>query len=263
MPTYNSSKYIEETIFTLNNLLINSNINYEIIIVDDFSNDETHKLLRKMTYDISNLYLFRLKNNYGQKLATQYGISKVQGRFIVTFDDDLQYYPEDILMLYNEIVDSKLMVICGYYSTDNHNVRMIKLRKVLFYFFNNIIFYRYRHSNYFTSFKIFDKLLLQKNRIQNIYHFWDINEKAIGGKKVKKRNRISGDSHYNFKKLFLFMAPIFLKIFEYFFLFILLPISLLIYFIHDNNFYVITSIVVIILIKLYLRMDKYRTAYSE
>ena len=60
--------------------------NYEIIVVDDFSSDNTSELIMKE--NISNLKLIRLSQGQGKKKAIEEGIKNANGTLIVTTDAD-------------------------------------------------------------------------------------------------------------------------------------------------------------------------------
>lgn len=68
--------------------------NYQIVYVDDFSTDQTRKVVLEM--DDSLVHLIQLKKNYGQSLALAAGIDYAQGDYIITMDGDLQNDPSDI-----------------------------------------------------------------------------------------------------------------------------------------------------------------------
>ena len=67
---------------------------YEIIYIDDFSTDNTRKVVKAMNDD--KVHLIELKKNYGQSLALAAGIDHAKGEYIITMDGDLQNDPSDI-----------------------------------------------------------------------------------------------------------------------------------------------------------------------
>jgi glycosyltransferase involved in cell wall biosynthesis len=70
---------------------------YEIVYVDDGSNDDTLRELRAVDHE--RLKIVELKKNYGQSLALMAGIDHASGAFIATMDGDLQNDPEDIPLM--------------------------------------------------------------------------------------------------------------------------------------------------------------------
>jgi glycosyltransferase involved in cell wall biosynthesis len=110
VPTYNSSKWIENTISEIYKALTDK-VNFEVIVVDDCSADDTYSILCKVQKN--NLKIIRNDKNIGQHLATATGIEKATGICIATFDDDLQYSPQDILVLLNIVRNLNLDLVYG------------------------------------------------------------------------------------------------------------------------------------------------------
>ena len=69
-------------------------MDYEIIFVDDGSEDGTLRELKKLKN--GRLQIIELRKNYGQSLALMAGIDHARGEYIATMDGDLQNDPSDI-----------------------------------------------------------------------------------------------------------------------------------------------------------------------
>jgi len=98
VPVFNSSASLHELADRLDLVFSNySNETFEIIFVDDGSTvEQTWQSLTELAQTYDPIRAFRLSKNFGQGAATLAGIEKARGHWIITMDDDLQHYPEDI-----------------------------------------------------------------------------------------------------------------------------------------------------------------------
>jgi len=85
--------------------------NYQIIYIDDFSADNTRKVVKKM--DDDKVHLIELKKNYGQSLALAAGLDYAEGDYIITMDGDLQNDPSDIPKMLEYAVNDDYDVVTG------------------------------------------------------------------------------------------------------------------------------------------------------
>lgn len=85
--------------------------NYQIIYVDDFSKDNTRKVIKEMQDE--RVHLIELKKNYGQSLALAAGIDYAEGEYIITMDGDLQNDPSDIPQMLSYAVEGEYDLITG------------------------------------------------------------------------------------------------------------------------------------------------------
>jgi glycosyltransferase involved in cell wall biosynthesis len=69
---------------------------WELILVDDGSTDESPKIVQKLAEQKSSICTILLKKNYGQTSALCAGIQQASGEWILTLDGDLQNDPRDI-----------------------------------------------------------------------------------------------------------------------------------------------------------------------
>jgi len=76
---------------------------YEILFVDDASNDRSFDLLANLVETDPRLKVVRLRRNFGQTAALSAGFDEAQGNVIISLDGDLQHAPEDIPLLLEKI----------------------------------------------------------------------------------------------------------------------------------------------------------------
>jgi len=84
---------------------------YEIIYIDDFSTDQTKKVVNEMSDP--KVHLIALKKNYGQSLALAAGIDYASGTYIITMDGDLQNDPSDVPRMLSHAVTEGYDLVTG------------------------------------------------------------------------------------------------------------------------------------------------------
>jgi glycosyltransferase involved in cell wall biosynthesis len=85
MPTYNVVRFVEEAV---DSILKQTYVNFEFIIVDDFSTDGTYEKLLELTLRDSRVKLFRNDKNSGIVESLNFALSKSNGDYIVRMDGD-------------------------------------------------------------------------------------------------------------------------------------------------------------------------------
>ena len=92
MPSYNTAKYIEESIKTVLN---QTYTNWELIIVDDCSTDDTDLIIKPYLEDKRIKYLKNEKNS-GAAVSRNYALREAQGKWIAFLDSDDLWHPEKL-----------------------------------------------------------------------------------------------------------------------------------------------------------------------
>lgn len=108
IPLYNKAFYIENTI---KSVLFQSYSNYEIIIVNDGSTDESEA--KVLGFNDSRIQLYNQKNQ-GVSVARNFGIEKSKGKLVAFLDADDYWFPnhlEEIVKLYTKYPN------CGMYCS--------------------------------------------------------------------------------------------------------------------------------------------------
>src|SRR6266550_3231854 len=78
---------------------------YEILVIDDGSTDDTFAKLAALQRRNPRLRVIRFRRNFGQTAAFAAGFARARGRYIVTFDGDLQNDPTDIPAMIEKIAE--------------------------------------------------------------------------------------------------------------------------------------------------------------
>jgi glycosyltransferase involved in cell wall biosynthesis len=122
-PTYNSEKFIEKTIQSIIN---QTYTNWELLITDDNSNDQTVSIINNYVINDKRIKLYKLKNNSGAGIARNNSISKSSGRFISFCDSDDQWKPTKLEKQIKFLIDNKLKFTYSSYDIHNENGDFVK-----------------------------------------------------------------------------------------------------------------------------------------
>lgn len=93
IPTYNSEKFILETIESVQNQTYD---NWEMILVDDASTDSTAVLISKLAQEDNRIQLLQLDKNSGTGVARNNALAVVKGKYISFLDADDLWKPNKL-----------------------------------------------------------------------------------------------------------------------------------------------------------------------
>jgi len=96
VPFYNEEENIEELYHRLKEVLDSLGRSYELVFVDDGSQDRTPEILERLFEIDKKVKIIRLRRNFGQTAALQAGFDYSRGKIIISMDGDLQHDPADI-----------------------------------------------------------------------------------------------------------------------------------------------------------------------
>tara|TARA_Y100001934_G_scaffold103231_2_gene126883 strand:- start:6825 stop:7796 length:972 start_codon:yes stop_codon:yes gene_type:complete len=119
IPAFNE----EESIKPLVNLIfknLDKNLeDFEIILIDDGSDDKTWTEIVKISNKFENIVSIKLIENYGKSDALDAGFKVCKGNYVLTMDADLQDDPSEILPLYSMIKENKYDLVSGWKKKRN------------------------------------------------------------------------------------------------------------------------------------------------
>lgn len=178
-------------------------IDYEMILVDDGSTDETVTKIKQTMDERTKLVIFN--RNFGQTSAMAAGIDEAQGELIVTLDGDLQNDPADIPMMIKIIHEENYDVVAG-----RRNKRQDEPFRMFLSKWANKIIRKVTGvyiSDYGCTLKVFKKDVAKNLGLYGELHrFIPILAKMYGAKMtevdVKHHERMFGQSKYGFSRVF-------------------------------------------------------------
>ena len=204
IPVYNSSKIILKLIQQLDTNIDKKIIkNFEIIFVNDFSNDNSWDIIKLAAKKNSKIKGINLLKNYGQHSAIFAGLKFSKGKKIITMDDDLQHPTASIMSLYKKL---DVYDLC---YTEYLN-RKHKFWKRAISYCNNIyssfLFdkpFKVYHSSFRGFSSILNKKIIKHKKPVIFLDSLLLKEtKNICMVKVLHKKRFDGESNYGLKKLF-------------------------------------------------------------
>jgi len=91
MPSYNTDKFIGESIFSVLN---QTYINWELLIVDDCSTDNTKNIVKQ--FDDKRIKFFQNEKNSGAAISRNKALREARGKWIAFLDSDDLWYPDKL-----------------------------------------------------------------------------------------------------------------------------------------------------------------------
>lgn len=114
IPVFNEEESLPELHNWISRVMDGHGFSYEIIFINDGSNDNSWKEIQKLANLNHHVKAVSFTRNYGKSAALDLGFSKAQGQVVITMDADLQDSPDEIPELYEMIVGEGYEVVSGW-----------------------------------------------------------------------------------------------------------------------------------------------------
>lgn len=124
MPSFNSEKYVLDAIISVQNQTYK---NWEMIIVDDCSNDNTINIISEVIANDNRIKLYRQERNLGAGAARTRALGLINGRFIAYLDADDIWYPDKLSKQISFMLKNNIGFSCTSYEViDNEGNKLNK-----------------------------------------------------------------------------------------------------------------------------------------
>ena len=114
IPLLNEAESLPELTRWIEKVMNEHKYSYEVIYVDDGSEDESWQVIQKLQLENPNVKGIKFQRNYGKSAALQVGFTAATGDIVVTMDADLQDSPEEIPGLRTMILEKGYDLVSGW-----------------------------------------------------------------------------------------------------------------------------------------------------
>lgn len=123
IPCYNEEKTLAKCVNRVRSISDNY-LRLEIIIVDDFSKDNSYKIAQELANKYSDVKVYKHEKNLGKGAALRTGFKEATGNFVAVQDADLEYNPMELRKLLVPLIEGEADVVLGsrFLSSGTHRV---------------------------------------------------------------------------------------------------------------------------------------------
>ena len=202
-PVYRAEKILPILVSEINLVMERIGEDYEIILVDDRSPDNSWEVMKVLSSPNSKIKSIRLSRNFGQHSAIFAGLTKAKGDWVVVMDCDMQDQPKEIAKLYKKALEGYDIVLG---QRENRKDKFLKkLSSKLFYkVFNYLSGGQF--NNEIGNFGIYKKKVIDSIlNINDYIKFFPLFINWVGFKSVsipiEHGEREEGKSSYSISRL--------------------------------------------------------------
>ena len=125
MTTYNAEKFLRSSI---KSVLGQSFSNWELIIIDDFSNDNSLQIIN--SFKSKKIKVYKLKQHLGRTKALNYGLDKCRGKYVAILDADDFSNKHRIKKQFEHLEkNKKIKMVCSWFTRVYSNKNLKRLSK--------------------------------------------------------------------------------------------------------------------------------------
>ena len=137
IPAYNEESFIEDTLGTVDFIVKEKTVQYEIVVVDDGSQDKTFLKALKYAKRNGHVKVIRYPINAGKGYAVKTGFLEATGDVVIFVDGDMEIDPKVISMYIKALENADLVIATKWHP--NSEVSMALSRKILSRTFNVLV----------------------------------------------------------------------------------------------------------------------------
>lgn len=171
MPTYNCVNFIGDAIESVQ---AQTYKNWEIIIVDDCSTDNTREVVNSYIKKDSRIRYYKLDKNSGAAIARNTAVSIAKGRYIAFLDSDDIWYPEKLSKQISFMKKNNYTFTCTSYTKIDENDRYLNktINAVIESDYERILKRNPGNSTIIYDAKVLGKFIIPNIKKRNDYVMW-------------------------------------------------------------------------------------------
>ena len=108
IPVFNEEQTVGNIIKRVKAVMAKLGCGYEIIVVDDYSGDQSLEISKK-----AGARVYQLKTHMGKGYALRAGLAKAKGEIVVTIDSDGSHRPEELPLLLAPVLKNQADLVIG------------------------------------------------------------------------------------------------------------------------------------------------------
>ncbi|MFO7369074.1 MAG: glycosyltransferase family 2 protein [Bacteroidales bacterium] len=114
VPLYNEAESLPVLTEWINRVMTENKYTYEVILVDDGSNDGSWNVIEQLASANTSLRGIKFRRNYGKSAALHCAFQVAQGNVVITMDADLQDSPDEIPGLFDMVTNGGYDLVSGW-----------------------------------------------------------------------------------------------------------------------------------------------------
>ena len=139
MPAYNESGIIEKNVHETVRTFKNFGVDFEIIVIDDGSTDETWLKLKELENKFSNIKVTRNMKNFGKGRALKKGFRFAKGEYVVFLDSDIDLHPVQLETFFDIMKLDDADVVIGSKRHPNSKLNYPLQRKIISFIYFSFV----------------------------------------------------------------------------------------------------------------------------
>ena len=161
IPVFNEQNTIVESIRRIKEI----NIFHQVIIVDDCSTDNSNYLINEEINNDKRFISIKTNKNLGKGKALSAAKNLIQSDYVVVHDADLEYFPKDLVKMFDKIHNKNLIIGSRFIGKANRKNKYMRTY-IANYLMSKIfsILYRARVSDVATCYKMMPSEYFKKNK---------------------------------------------------------------------------------------------------